>query len=535
MPAHELRARRRPAPSDARRTAARRARRRRPRPTPVAGATSVRERRFAGRKSTGGAPARLRLSVSGGRASRKIVALRSISASRWMRPPDVPRETSSIVGGGAAASSSVQIAVSTVDLPLDASPTSAHIEPRLELERRAQRDSPGSRSAEQRHVAHGAQSAPRYTAGSPGSQRRRKRWIGGWSTTSSSSARVEEPVAAHGGVLRRDRLERAAGEIAGEDDVDDVLRRERALRRDRVDERDRALDRRSRPRCRPPRAARGAARRRGSRPPLTPPPGSSQYSPRPAFSWRQRRMRSCPAQHRRDADARLERHQAVESRSRARRARCPGSSSTSTGSAPATGMTTSCAIRMPGSTTNVSLGVGVQQDDLQLAAVAGVDEARRVHDRDPVLRREPRARLDEAGVARPGSRPRARCRPVARSPGAELDALARREVEPRVAGVRAHRARPRRRAAAESGARSRSAGRLGDEYGAKRRISRRGQAARRRARPRSCPRAPRSARRARTARSACRPRRTAAAAARARSARRTARRSARAARRGPRP
>ena len=42
-----------------------------------------------------------------------------------MRPPDVTRDTSSIVGGGAAASSSVQIAVSTVDLPLDASPTSA--------------------------------------------------------------------------------------------------------------------------------------------------------------------------------------------------------------------------------------------------------------------------------------------------------------------------------------------------------------------------------------------------------------------------
>ena len=97
-------------------------------PTPVAGATSVRDRRFAGKNSTGGAPARLRLSVSGGRASRKIVWPRSSSASRWIRP-DVPCETSSIVGGGAAASSIVQIAVSTVDLPLDASPTSAHIEP----------------------------------------------------------------------------------------------------------------------------------------------------------------------------------------------------------------------------------------------------------------------------------------------------------------------------------------------------------------------------------------------------------------------
>ena len=32
-------------------------------------------------------------------------------------------------GGGAAASSSVQIAVSTVDFPLEPSPTSAHTEP----------------------------------------------------------------------------------------------------------------------------------------------------------------------------------------------------------------------------------------------------------------------------------------------------------------------------------------------------------------------------------------------------------------------
>src|SRR5205807_7739878 len=94
-------------------------------PAPVAGATSERDRRFAGRNRTGGAPARLTLRVSGGRASRKIVRPRSTSASRWMRPLDVTRDTSSIVGGGAAASSSVQIAVSTVDLPLDASPTSA--------------------------------------------------------------------------------------------------------------------------------------------------------------------------------------------------------------------------------------------------------------------------------------------------------------------------------------------------------------------------------------------------------------------------
>ena len=71
--------------------------------------------------------------MSGGVASRKIEP--AVELGLEMDPPAAcPREMSSIVGGGAAASSSVQIAVSTVDLPLDASPTSAISEPRLELE-----------------------------------------------------------------------------------------------------------------------------------------------------------------------------------------------------------------------------------------------------------------------------------------------------------------------------------------------------------------------------------------------------------------
>src|SRR5581483_10081334 len=82
--------------------------------------------------------------------------------------------------------------------------------------------------------------------------------------------------------------------------------------------------------------------------------------------------------------------------------------------------------------------IRVQEDDLQLAAVAGVDEPGRVDDRDPVLRREPRARLDEAGIAvgdRDGE-PGADERPLA---GPELDPLARREVEPGIAAVRTRR------------------------------------------------------------------------------------------------
>ena len=80
----------------------------------------------------------------------------------------------------------------------------------------------------------------------------------------------------------------------------------------------------------------------------------------------------------------------------------------------------------------------LSSDDAQLAAVAGVDEPRRVHDRDPVPRGEARARLDEARVARPGSRPRARCRR-----GRARPARARRARRPRgrarVARVRARR------------------------------------------------------------------------------------------------
>ena len=53
----------------------------------------------------------------------------------------------------------------------------------------------------------------------------------------------EEPVAADGRVVGSDPFERAAAQVAREDDVDDVLRREAADRCDRVDDRDRAFHR----------------------------------------------------------------------------------------------------------------------------------------------------------------------------------------------------------------------------------------------------------------------------------------------------
>ena len=144
-----------------------------------------------------------------------------------------------------------------------------------------------------------------------------------------------------------------------------------------------------------------------------------------------------PAQDRRHADPGLGAHQA-SARLEEPNPRTPrsvaGSSSTSAVSTGANGTTTSWAIRMPGSTTNGAAGVGVEQDHTHLAAVAGVDQAGRVQHRHPVLGRQPRARLDEAGVPL-GDRdrePRADDCPLARP---DLRALARDEVEPGIARI----------------------------------------------------------------------------------------------------
>src|SRR4029077_6056946 len=63
-----------------------------------------------------------------------------------------------------------------------------------------------------------------------------------------------------------------------------------------------------------------------------------------------------PAKQRRDADPRLLRHQAAELPKPRTPRSLSGSSSTSTGSMPGTSTTTSCAMRIPGSTTNGSCG-----------------------------------------------------------------------------------------------------------------------------------------------------------------------------------
>ena len=167
---------------------------------------------------------------------------------------------------------------------------------------------------------------------------------------------VEQPVAAHGLVARDDVGERAV-ELGREDDVDDVLRPEAALRRDRVDDRDRALDRDlvavlgqpgllvelALQRLRQALAAPHAAA--GQQPVL----GAALLVPAEQDP-------AVPAEDRRDPDARLGSHRGLNgaptSRSRRRHGRSRSARRVSTTSTAATGTTSSWAMRMPGSTVN---------------------------------------------------------------------------------------------------------------------------------------------------------------------------------------
>src|SRR5204863_5158045 len=72
--------------------------------------------------------------------------------------------------------------------------------------------------------------------------------------------------------------------------------------------------------------------------------------------------------------------------------------------------------------------VCVEQHDLELPAVAGVDEPRRVQNCDAVPRGKPRTRLDEARVA-VGDRHREAGSDERPLPRAELDSLARGEIQ----------------------------------------------------------------------------------------------------------
>src|SRR5687768_4469966 len=165
-------------------------------------------------------------------------------------------------------------------------------------------------------------------------------------------------------------------------------------------------------------------------PASTPPPGRSQYS-LPGFSCRQSRMRSS---HRSSAETRIR--------------GCIRPTAEPAGAALAVGELVDLDELDVGNREHDELRdphagldherlarIGVQEVDEQLAAIPGVDEAGRVHDRDPVLRRETGARLDVAGVAL-RDRDREPCRDQGALPRRELDPLARGEVDACITRVR---------------------------------------------------------------------------------------------------
>src|SRR6266545_2171511 len=145
----------------------------------------------------------------------------------------------------------------------------------------------------------------------------------------------EEAVPADGGVLRADGFQRAAAQVAGEHDVHDVLRRQRPLRRDRLDDAHRSLERNvlvdpelfdelAVQRIHEALAAVDAA-------------AAQQPVLLARLLVATEEDLAAPAEERRDADARLARH-VLDPKPRSPRS-LSGSSST-----------TSCAIRIPGST-----------------------------------------------------------------------------------------------------------------------------------------------------------------------------------------
>src|SRR6185312_10260453 len=164
---------------------------------------------------------------------------------------------------------------------------------------------------------------------------------------------LEEPVPAHGCIPRGDRFERSPAEIAREDDVHDMLRREAVPRGDRVDECDGSFHRElivdadllgelAVQRVDETLAAVDAAA--GQKPVLLARllVAAEEHAP-------------LPAQDRRDTDARLGLHHVAEDPNPRTPRSLAGSSSTSTSSSSGIGRTTSCAIRIPRSTTNGSV------------------------------------------------------------------------------------------------------------------------------------------------------------------------------------
>ena len=131
-------------------------------------------------------------------------------------------------------------------------------------------------------------------------------------------------------------------------------------------------------------------------------------------------------------------------RSRPRRARTRAARPPRPAPPRSTACTTSCAMRSPRSSVAVACRIVVHQQHLHLAAIARVDEARRVQHGHAVPQREPRAREDEAREARRDRDGEAGADERARA-GRDHDALGRVEIEARVGRARVARAAGRSR------------------------------------------------------------------------------------------
>ena len=258
----------------------------------------------------------------------------------------------------------------------------------------------------------------------------------------------EEPVPADGVVGRGDPFERAL-ELAREDDVDDVLRRQRAAGGDRVDDRDRALERR-RARFRPPRRSRARARPSTSRPNRRRRRAAARRRARACRGGRAGSRRPSAAAPRRGSGLRAD-HGAFAATPDEPSPPAPRSLSvsSSTSQQPHGRRLDEDELRHPhpGLDDERLPRVGVEQDHLDLASIARVDQPRRVDNGDPMPGGKARARQHEAGPALRyrNCQSRAGDPPL---PWPELDALARRQVEPRVAviGLRGRTASSRSRA-----------------------------------------------------------------------------------------
>src|SRR5437588_7664410 len=245
---------------------------------------------------------------------------------------------------------------------------------------------------------------------------------------------AEQPVTADGGVLGVDCLQRATAEVTGEDDVHDVLGREALNGRDRVDDRHRTLDCHllADPELLPELAVQGIDQA------LPRVHSSTRQQPvlLPGFLVAAQQHTFVPAQQRRDPDPRLSAHAST-------RARGPEAANAPLALRQLLGLD-QLELRdlqddelgdpHSGLDDESLRPVGVEQDNADLTAVAGIDQPWRVDDGDPVPGGKPGAWLDESGVS-VRNRDRQTGANNGPLPGPELHALAGGQVEARVTRI----------------------------------------------------------------------------------------------------